>query len=704
MTGKTVTITHDSIEHDVSDDVFKLRISDLRRRSKTFDLSMNNYLAKWKGKIALGDVISIAADGVGFEGTIENLEPSLPPQVYRLSGYDYAQLLQEKLTEHAAFVNKRGDEILKGTAGTPDAQGNYPDGLLYNTGISGVGVDAMDYTIKRFKVEYEPVWKAVERIMNIGDSAGLWDYYVDSNKILYTYPRSQTGTVHDFTAKTIRSRIPYNRSKLKNKIIVIGGKVKTANGVWQEIKAVVSAGAGDRQRVFFERDITDVDDAAQRATVLLAELNQIFYTGELQAPGNGFAINDLARIYNLHTDQTEDMGIVEIEHTLGTTGWKSRVNFGEERHGLGDPIMSAMVGLDDVKRYGDVCDPDDLAQRLKFQNSQQFNLSPDKDEFVHVNIPEEGVLKVYLAMKGVKFRTSTRTDLEHTHDPGNLKDTAQNHDYGNQQDQSQIHDYGNLQDQSQIHGSNFDAPNPPHDYGNLEDLSQTHDEGSYYSTIPSKNSNYEASHWHWVATYVGDAHGGLPERGMYNFEGTGATTRLLNIWSNITAGWRTKSPASDHRHSVPIGTEAVDGGSAGPSAADIDYGNTGTGPLSDVTGNTTPSAALLDYGNAGPSAAVLDYGYTGTDPAVIDSGNTGTKTDGVGIAEDTYPLNVHLWINGIDRTNELGGPWGDGSNPFDLSGVNRLELTPWCSADGEHELKFTSEQNGHIRAYVDVYY
>lgn len=694
MTGKTVTITHGGIEHDVSDDVFKLRVSDLRRRSKTFDLSMNNYLAKWKGKIALGDAISIVADGVGFEGTIENLEPSLPPQIYRLSGYDYAQLLQEKLTGHAAFVNKKGHEILRGTSGAQDPQGNYEDGLLYNSGISGAGVGAMDYVIKRFKVEYEPVWKAVERIMNTGDSAGLWDYYVGSDKVLHTYPRSQTGAVHDFTGKTIRSRIPYNRSKLKNKIIVMGGKVKAANGVWQEIKAEASAGAGDRQKVFFERDITDADDAAQRAAVLLAELNQIVYTGELQAPGNGFAINDLAKIYNLHTDAVENMRIVEVEHDLGAGGWKSRVGFGEERRGLGDPILSAMVGLDDVKRYGDVHDPDDLAQRLKFQNSEQFNLSPNKDEFVYVNIPEEGVLKVYLAMKGVKFRTSTRTDLEHTHDPGTLEDAAQEHGDGT---------YGTGGHGSHPAGA-YDAPNPAHGYGNMKDTSQAHDKGSQKSTdvsghpVSGQTAQSTGDHRHCIFIYSKEEDGGFYRK--YLMHNVSGSSRSIWTKTELTLGKESMYThiGGSHSHSVTGttsgdgGTPYLDSGAPGSAAAVLDYGNTGTAAASDVIG-TSGSVGGLDVG-----------GMSGAAAAEIDSGNTGTNTDAEGINETTYPLNVHLWVNGIDRTTELGGPWGDGSNPFDLSGVNRLDLTPWCSADGEHELKFTTEQNGHIRAYANVYY
>lgn len=64
-----------------------------------------------------------------------------------------------------------------------------------------------------------------------------------------------------------------------------------------------------------------------------------------------------------------------------------------------------------------------------------------------------------------------------------------------------------------------------------------------------------------------------------------------------------------------------------------------------------------------------------------------------GILEDSYPSNVHVIIDGVDITSQIGGPFNpDDSNNF----VRDLDITPYVREGGIHELKMTSDTRGRV--------
>jgi len=57
---------------------------------------------------------------------------------------------------------------------------------------------------------------------------------------------------------------------------------------------------------------------------------------------------------------------------------------------------------------------------------------------------------------------------------------------------------------------------------------------------------------------------------------------------------------------------------------------------------------------------------------------------GSGLTTSNVPKDVHIWINGTDRTSALGGPWGDGSNEFP---AGELDISAYMTTAAEHYLE-----------------
>jgi len=157
------------------------------------------------------------------------------------------------------------------------------------------------------------------------------------------------------------------------------------------------------------------------------------------------------------------------------------------------------------------------------------------------------------------------------------------------------------------------------------------------------------------------------------------------------------NPAYNSNHSHDGTTDAHDHDMSGStdsntSGRNVQYMSAGT--------NIGSSSADIDSGTTGSTAADLDSGNTGSSGGTI-SGNSGSHTVSPTMAEDTYPNAVTLTINGVDRTAALGGPWSDA---FDQTGSNKIDITSYVNADGEHTLAFASSRNGRIVGHINVYY
>lgn len=209
-----------------------------------------------------------------------------------------------------------------------------------------------------------------------------------------------------------------------------------------------------------------------------------------------------------------------------------------------------------------------------------------------------------------------------------------------------------------------------HDYGTYSAASHDHDNGSYSAS----------SHGHSYGSYKDSSQ--------------------THSFSNVST-FAYKS----HSHGLGSngGTDEQDG-SAFPHSHDA---------LTGVTNTNTSGSGQLYYcstSSINSSAAVLDSGTSGSQGASV-SGSSGSRSASVGgssgsggagatMAEDTYPNDLTITIDEVDRTVALGGDWGDGSNPFTIE----VDVTAYVNTRGSHSIEFASSSNGRVAGYLKVIY
>ena len=64
--------------------------------------------------------------------------------------------------------------------------------------------------------------------------------------------------------------------------------------------------------------------------------------------------------------------------------------------------------------------------------------------------------------------------------------------------------------------------------------------------------------------------------------------------------------------------------------------------------------------------------------------------------DTAMPQAVHVFIDGVDRTTALSGPWGVGST----LDIPDLDISTWITATGWHEVALSSTSLGVIVAQV----
>ena len=136
------------------------------------------------------------------------------------------------------------------------------------------------------------------------------------------------------------------------------------------------------------------------------------------------------------------------------------------------------------------------------------------------------------------------------------------------------------------------------------------------------------------------------------------------------ASWIIKGLFSNNTTPVDIWTVAAGGGSTTP---------TGGGATSGAGGATATSSA-------GGSA------HTHTVPA------SGLTTPNA-LYEASMAQGCHVTVDGTDVTTALSGPWGVGS----ALDVHDLDVTPWLTAVGWHEIQITSTTLGGVFSQLAVY-
>lgn len=151
--------------------------------------------------------------------------------------------------------------------------------------------------------------------------------------------------------------------------------------------------------------------------------------------------------------------------------------------------------------------------------------------------------------------------------------------------------------------------------------------------------------------------------------------------NNVTDSTASPEPDTGHTHTMGSHTHSVNSHAHTLGAMTLSSESTHTHSL---TGNTTANEST----------------HTHTTPNHQHTINGHTHTLTLAIAEGGSSTGLHLWIDGVDRTTALGGPWAatttENITEYLLDSVGR-------PVTGAHTIEITSTAIGSIEANFDFY-
>lgn len=182
---------------------------------------------------------------------------------------------------------------------------------------------------------------------------------------------------------------------------------------------------------------------------------------------------------------------------------------------------------------------------------------------------------------------------------------------------------------------------------------------------------------------------------------------ISNHTHDVTLSDHTHSvPGSSHTHglSIPVANR-VSGNALTYSAASPELGCSGGGTIINGSTATATTPGSVTSGSGGGTTVTSASGGGATITSASGGGTTVTSAAGggttvtssavsastLGIAESSFPTDVHVLVDGVDITANLGGVF----NPNISSYVFKdLELTPFVKEPGLHTLEFTTSGLG----------
>jgi hypothetical protein len=167
----------------------------------------------------------------------------------------------------------------------------------------------------------------------------------------------------------------------------------------------------------------------------------------------------------------------------------------------------------------------------------------------------------------------------------------------------------------------------------------------------------------------------------------------------------TSAAGASHNHSIP--SLSVNGVTSSGSSTTHNH------VLSVATGSNTNTlsfnAGQIQASGAGGSQSVglnsadhthsVTGGTTVSNTAGSESSHTHNLNNPTGLYETGMAQGVHLFIDGVDQTTPLSGPWGVGS-AIDIS---ELDITSFVTSTGWHEVQLSSTTIGAITSNVDIF-
>jgi hypothetical protein len=501
------------------------------------------------------------------------------------------------------------------TSETDGTYTNYSNGLLYDSGFYANFSSTPDYDVQDITFHHEYMIVSLDRLCDIGDSNGVWDYTETSNIITF---KPRTDYTNSYTVTKYETIKEEDTDSVVDRIILIGSKVQQSDGTWQEVMARATSGNGYEDMVVTDTDITDTTDAEQKASNILNEYSTTQTTYEIgPIPLNtDITINDRAYVRNPDTHTFEYKRIYGIDHNFSEK--LSVLRCGSKR--TIDKTINVISGYDGIAMYGSA-NIQDLDTRRKYIDTFEGNLSSSFGLTYNLDVQEEGIVKATLKIDGLKYKQYSAES--HYHDNA-ASYTVDSHTHG-------VGTYGG---DSHSHGDGtYDADNHDHNYGTLEDTSQTHSLYSNYGSFAYKSHDHDLS-----------SEGGTDEVDGSDFP---------HSHSALTGSTDANTSGSNMYY--------LSSGSTQSAAADINSGDTGS-EGADIAGSSGGSSVSVSGASGGRGASI--------------TGNSGSESAGAELKEDTYPSNVTLTINGTDRTTALGGSWSNNfSEELDITDYVNTEGT-----------------------------
>jgi hypothetical protein len=580
-----------------------------------------------------------------------------------------------------------------------DSRGNHSNGVMYGQGFALSFARPMTHRIANLPVINEPPVVTMARVEEMGDTdpetgaAVEWTHALDPDTATITLmPKAATGTVwQKWGDVTVRYEGAVSSC---NAVILKGAKVADAFGVPREVVGYASLDDGRRTRIYRAQDtsVKTAEDAAQKAAALLSELAQEDRWADAEVPLEPcIALYDAVRVFDPPAYAWADETVFEAEDDFDALVTTLRVGHRMPRF----VSVTTLTGLENVAIYGSVGVDSSLRPKT---DTHDFagNIAPERDLSVRFEVASEGVVRARLRVCGMKYLQSSAGS--HAHDAGSsFTFDAHEHGTGTLAGDSHSHGDGSYGTASHAHGSStYAAASHPHTV-----YYQKHD-------VASSGHTHSASGTTGTSSISSTASGG-----DHNHPGT--TTAIVangNHFHGIT-GSQTTTDGS-HGHTAATSTSTDGAHTHGMSHTHSFSATTGqTLSHADAVYNIQSSTSSQSPGVSGSSdskspdvsgssggSGVTVGGSTGTRGGSI-SGTSGGTTAQPGLREvDSYPDGLTGASNGIDRTAELGGPWGDGSTAFELD----LDVTDWVQADGSYTLSFASGDDGRLEGYVAISY
>lgn len=151
------------------------------------------------------------------------------------------------------------------------------------------------------------------------------------------------------------------------------------------------------------------------------------------------------------------------------------------------------------------------------------------------------------------------------------------------------------------------------------------------------------------------------------------------------------SSSTSHQHAIGSRTGAwtyPGESSIGATSTDGSHSHTVSSQTASSGGATTSSSGGGQSITSGSGGGTTVSSSSGGSSTPTSSATAGAE---YGVFEDTYPADVEIAINGVDITDNLGGPF-DPSVGDDT--IYDLELTPFVTEGGLYILTLTTSQRG----------